>query len=73
MIINLSNFCELRVWGGGRAHLKKSHLIKWHLLWTELCPLKIHVETLIPNETVFRDRTFRKVITLNEARRTSRQ
>ena len=32
------------------------------VLWTKLCPLKIHVEALTPNVTVFADRACREVI-----------
>ena len=32
------------------------------VLWTELCPLKIHVESLTPKVTIFGYRAFKEVI-----------
>ena len=36
------------------------------MLWTELCNIKIHVEVLTPNATVFGERVFRRKLRSNE-------
>ena len=40
----------------------RTHLCEREMLWTELCPSKVHVIKLYPSVTVFGDRAFKEII-----------
>lgn len=65
----ISRVDQINLWSTHKYYFFECLLCEFFILvlWTELCPLKISVEVLTFNVTIFGDRNFEEVIKIKES------